>query len=207
MLGRQFVRDLLQRPPQPNEIVIAPQARLHQPPAIEIEQVHEIVADQQNIVRIQIRMTHAQVVKHANAAPDRDPPENRNPPPPQKRRECDRFGEPFSDDVRRIREPDAPVARRHRRRHRQSRAMQVIEQLPLAKRATRELTAPQIVIARHLRDEPAAVVMPKHEPLPTILDEVHSAAPARLTIQLAAIAPKHGIEPARRRVAGPGGVI
>jgi hypothetical protein len=207
MFRRQFVRDLLQRPPQPNQIVIAPQPRLHQPPAIEIEQVHEIVADQQNVVRIQIRMTHAEVVKHANAATNRDPTENRNSPPPQECRERDRLAESFGDDVRRVREPNTPITRGHRRRHRQPRATQVIEQLPLAKPARRELTAPQIVIARHLRDEPAAVIVPEHEPLPTILDEVDGAAPARLTIQLAAIAPKDGIEPARRRVAGPGGVI
>jgi hypothetical protein len=207
MLGRQSVGDLLQRPPQPHEIAIAPQARLHQPPAIEIEQVHEIVADQQNVVRIQIRMTHAQVVKHANAAPDRDPPQNRNPTPPQQLRKRDRFAEPLGDDVRRVCEPEAPITCGHRRRHRQPRTMQVIQQLPLAKPASRELTAPEIVIARHLRNEPAAVVVAEHEPLPAILDEVDRAAPARLTIQLAAIAPEHRIEPARRRVAGPGGVI
>jgi hypothetical protein len=207
MLGRQLVRDLLQRAPQPNEIVIAPQPRLHQPPAVEVEQIHEIIADQQNVVRIQIRMTHAQIVKHANAATDRDPPENRNPLPPHQRSERDRFPKPLGDDVRRVREPVPSIARSHRRGHRQPRPVQVIQQLPLAKRTRRELPAPPVAIARDLRDQPASVVVPEHQSRPAIPNEMHGAASKRLAIDLATLAPKGRLEPARRRVAGPGGVI
>jgi len=85
--------------------------------------------------------------------------------------------------------------------------MQVIEKLPLAKRAGRELTAPEVAIARNLRDEPTTPVVPKHEPLVAALREVHGAAPARFAIQLAAFLPERGLEPAGRCVAGPGGVI
>jgi hypothetical protein len=63
------------------------------------------------------------------------------------------------------------------------------------------------MIAGHLRDEPAAVVVPEDQPLPAVLDEMHGAATARLAVQVTALAPERRLEPARRRVAGPGGVI
>jgi hypothetical protein len=208
MLRRQFVRDLLQRATQSYEIPIAPHARLHQPPAIEIDEVHQVIANQQDVVRIQIRMTHTQVVKHANATTDDDPPENRDAARPHHRRQRNRIDQPFSDQVRGVSEPTPLIAGRDRRRHWQTGAVKVIKQLPLAKRARFEFTAPQVPIAHEARNQTTASIVPQHQPLGLAgANEMHGAAPARFTIQFAAFLPEGGIEPGRCRVAGPGGVI
>ena len=208
MLRRQLVGDLLERTAQAYEVAVAPETRLHQPPAIEVHEIHQVIAHEQNVVRIQVRMAHAEVVEGANAAPDDDPPQNRNAA--RANHGCERHGihEPLRDEIRGVSQPVTMIASGNRRRHRQARAVQVIQQLPFAKRASLELTAPDVPIVSDLRDEPATTVVPQDEPFGLAgADEVHGATTLRFTIQLATLLPEGGLEPARRCVAGPGSVI
>ena len=207
MLWWQAVGDLLERASQPHEIAVAPHPGPHEPAAIEIEQVHQIVADEQDVVRVQIGVAHAEVVKHAQAAADGDPAENRNAAPTQERGERLRIEQPLGDEVRGVEQAMAPIARRDRRRHGQPRAMQVIEQLPLAERARFGFAAPQITVAHHARNETAAPIVAQHVVLAAAAYEVSGAAAARFAFDLAALAPIPSVEPGSRYVAHAGGVI
>ncbi len=74
---RQGIRHLLERTPQAHQIAVAPQPGLHQPAAVEIDQEHVALGGEQDVVRVEVRMAHAQVVEGADAAPDGDPAEDR----------------------------------------------------------------------------------------------------------------------------------
>src|SRR5262245_22117367 len=76
-IRRQRPGYLFQRAAQAHEIRVAPQAGGAQRSAIEIDEIHGISIAQKNVVRIQIRVADAQVMKLADGATHGDPVQNR----------------------------------------------------------------------------------------------------------------------------------
>ena len=207
MLRRQVVGDFLERPPQPHQVSVAPHAGPHEAAAVEVDEIHRLVAHEQDVVRVQVWMTHAQIVKGADAPTDGDPPQDRNAAHAQLLGERNRICQALGDQVCGIGEAPPPVASRNRGGHRQARPVQVIEQLPFFKRSRRRFAAPEVLIAQNAGDQPAAPIVPKHELLLARAYEVGGAAASGLAFHLIALEPECGVEPCGGRVAGPGRVI
>ena len=181
-----------------------------QPPAIEIDEVHARPRRTSRMLcALRSGVAHAEIVEGADAC-------GRSRSSPGSESDARRAAARASDSQSRMRSvmrsavyDDAvpPVARSDRRGHGQARAMQVIDQLPLRERAGLLLAAPEIPVPREAGDEPAAPVVPQHQPRAAVQDEMHGAAAAGLALELAALPPVVRIEPRGRQIAGPGGVI
>jgi hypothetical protein len=207
VFGRHLVGDLFQRPAQPHEIPITPHARPPESSPIEVDEIHRIISDEQDVVRVQVRVTHAEIVERANAASDGDPAENRKAPPAQGFGERHRIRQPLGDEICGVERAMAAVARGDRRRHRKPRAMQVIQELPLCKGARRRLVPPEISVAHKLRKHAPAPIVTQDELLLARAHEIGRATAAGLTLDFVALLPVGGVEPAGCRVARPGRVI
>src|SRR3977135_1656811 len=157
-LRRQSPGDLLHEWGPPHQVGVAPQPRPAQLTAIEVDEVHGLLA-QQHVVRIQIRMAYPEIVESADAATDGNPGEHRQGPGAQALAQGSDYGQALGDDVAGIGEAMVAVARRERCRHRQPRPMQTVGQLPLLERPRALLALPEVAIAREARDQAAAPVV------------------------------------------------
>src|SRR3984893_18479203 len=76
-IARQAISDLLERPAQPHEVAIAPEPRLSQLALVEVDHIDLGVLVEKQVMCVEIRMTHAQIMESPYATADGDPRQNR----------------------------------------------------------------------------------------------------------------------------------
>src|SRR6202042_59948 len=127
---RYRIGGFLERAPQADQVVVLPEAGFAQGAAIEIDQVDRLLA-QQDVVRVEIRVTHTEIVKSPYASSDQDPRQNGESAFAEALRQRPDRRQPLGDEVARVSQAVVNITTRDRRRNRQAGTVQAIGELPL----------------------------------------------------------------------------
>ena len=130
--------------------------------AIEVQQVNRPVRAQQDVVRIEIGVLHAALVKASDADADVAPTRRIERRGLQVGRERRRPGELCGDQIRTIDHARPAVARGYGAWHRQRPRLQTSQQTPFPKCARAVLAGPEIPIAEDGGDSPAPPIVTQY---------------------------------------------
>src|SRR5207245_2507433 len=72
-IARQRIGNLLERAPQAHQIAVTPESRPAQLALVEVDDVHLGILVEKDVVRVEIGVTHPEIMESPDATADRDP--------------------------------------------------------------------------------------------------------------------------------------
>src|SRR6056297_3085906 len=172
--------ELVQGTQQPREIAPLPGTGPTDAAAVEVEQPHGTVLAELDVVRVQVGVTDARLVKAPDGGADAPPFAGLDVTLAEHAGQRAHPGEATGEDIAAVECAAAPIAGSRRSGHGQPQTGQPGEQAEFPQWPGGRLTQPEELVVQHPSHQSAASVMAQREVAGLAGDETHGATPGRI---------------------------